>query len=494
MSCFDRCIPPKRTRYISKRIKNKINPDIKPIREDDYRFFISPEETKCGYCCSNTVGFIIAPQLAWFWCYSVTISMLIAIDNNCGNTPPSVNVTVAPECAYNEDGDAIGTRSTILKYILTLIQSTMVFMLVLSFQSGLDKYKNSRALFETLTGDVKAMAMLLVHLTHDKEKYDNSNEDVIGPIKASVVQDYKRIKYVLAVLAPVCQFELRGTKFNKTFLCFPDCCSKKVKDANVDLLEDKRYYVLTSKYPDRLTTCERLDFTGLCRRTHVRVKRLMKDSEDEIVRGLYYKIRHTQEVSHMELFECCMTVLLNELSRLSENSYGLGKDEGSQVANAVYKKWEQIYGSWGNLNIIRFMREPNIIHMYRLFMIIAYCAVAPWNYVEEYDMFTRWIMVLVDVSVFILMHLFSYLIRNPFANKWVVETVAGSAQSTQEQVTSLMENQELLDRSDYRGYRGAKYEDSIYPDNWMNIRKKKQKMLEVVNRLKKSNREKKLEL
>ena len=125
----------------------------------------------------------------------------------------------------------------------------------------------------------------------------------------------------------------------------------------VDLLEDKRYYVLTSQYPDRMTTCERLDFTGLCRRTHVRVKRLMKDSDDDMIHGLYFKIRHTQEVSKMELFESCMTVLLNELSRLSENAYGLGEDEGSQVANAVYKKWEQIYGSWGNLNIIRFMRE-----------------------------------------------------------------------------------------------------------------------------------------
>jgi len=370
----------------------------------------------------------------------------------------------------------------------------MVFMLVLSFQSGLDKYKNSRALFETLTGDVKAMAMLLVHLTHDQEKYDQSNENVIGPIKPSVIQDYKRIKYVLAVLSPVCQFELRGTRFNRSFLCFPDCCSKKVKEANVDLLEDKRYYVKTVDYPDRLTLCERLDFTGLCRRKYVRVKRLMKDSDDEIVKGLYYKIRHTQEVSHMELFECCMTVLLNELSRLSENSYGLGEDEGSQVANAVYKKWEQIYGSWGNLNIIRFMREPNIIHIYRLSMIIGYCAIAPWNYVEEYDMFYRWILVLIDVSVFILMHLFSYLIRNPFANKWVVETVAGSALATQQQVTSLMEHQELLDRSDYRGYIGTSYEESIYTSGWDSMKRKKQKMLKILKQRKKSNGEQKLEL
>jgi len=493
MSCFDRCIPPKRTRNISRRIKNKLNPDLKRIKEEDYNFFVSPEETKCGYCCSNTISFLIAPQLAWFWCYGVTATMLILIDNNCGNTLPTVNQTVAEECAYDE-GDAIGTRGTILKYILTLIQSTMVFMLVLSFQSGLDKYKNSRALFETLTGDVKAMAMLLVHLTHDQEKYDQSNENVIGPIKPSVIQDYKRIKYVLAVLSPVCQFELRGTRFNRSFLCFPDCCSKKVKEANVDLLEDKRYYVKTVDYPDRLTLCERLDFTGLCRRKYVRVKRLMKDSDDEIVKGLYFKIRHTQEVSHMELFECCMTVLLNELSRLSENSYGLGEDEGSQVANAVYKKWEQIYGSWGNLNIIRFMREPNIIHIYRLSMIIGYCAIAPWNYVEEYDMFYRWILVLIDVSVFILMHLFSYLIRNPFANKWVVETVAGSALATQQQVTSLMEHQELLDRSDYRGYIGTSYEESIYTSGWDSMKRKKQKMLKILKQRKKSNGEQKLEL
>lgn len=493
MSCFDRCIPQARTRYISKGIKNKINPDRKRIKEEDYILFVTPEETKCGYCCSNTVSFIIAPQLAWFWCYSITIVMLIMIDDSCGTQVPVVNATVAPICEY-DDGDPTGTRGTILKYVLTLIQSTMVFMLVLSFQSGLDKYKNSRALFETLTGDIKAMAMLLVHLTHDKEKYINSNENIIGPIKPSVVQDYKRIKNVLAVLAPVCQFELRGTKFNRTFLCLPDCCSKKVKDSNVDLLEDKRYYVLTSQYPDRMTTCERLDFTGLCRRTHVRVKRLMKDSDDDMIRGLYFKIRHTQEVSKMELFESCMTVLLNELSRLSENAYGLGEDEGSQVANAVYKKWEQIYGSWGNLNIIRFMREPNIIHMYRLAMIFGYCVLAPWNYVEEYNMLYRWTMVLIDVSVFILMHLFSYLIRNPFANKWVVETVAGSAEATQLQVTSLMENQELLDRSDYKGYNGLTYEESIYTSNWKNMKKKKQKMFEIVSRMKKSNREQKLEL
>ena len=88
--------------------------------------------------------------------------------------------------------------------------------------------------------------------------------------------------------------------------------------------------------------------------------------------------------------------------------------------------------------------------MYRLAMIFGYCVLAPWNHVEEYNMLYRLTMVLIDVSVFILMHLFSYLIRNPFANKWVVETVAGSAEATQLQVTSLMEKSGTIDRSDYK--------------------------------------------
>ena len=44
MSCFDRCIPQARTRYISKGIKNKINPDRKRIKEEDYILFVTPEK------------------------------------------------------------------------------------------------------------------------------------------------------------------------------------------------------------------------------------------------------------------------------------------------------------------------------------------------------------------------------------------------------------------------------------------------------------------
>ncbi len=58
-----------------------------------------------------------------------------------------------------------------------------------------------------------------------------------------------------------------------------------------------------------------------------------------------------------------------------------------------------------------------------------------------------------------------------------MESLAGSALATQQQVTSLMEHQELLDRSDYRGYIGTSYEESIYTSGWDSMKKKKQKML-----------------
>jgi len=55
--------------------------------------------------------------------------------------------------------------------ILSNLGSIMVFFLTIALGAGLDKYKETLRMYEEITGDIKAMGMLMVHLTFDHEKY-----------------------------------------------------------------------------------------------------------------------------------------------------------------------------------------------------------------------------------------------------------------------------------------------------------------------------------
>ena len=106
--------------------------------------------------------------------------------------------------------------------ILSNLGNIMVFFLTIALGAGLDKYKETLRMYEEITGDIKAMGMLMVHLTFDHEKYDAVivEEDRYGnptkrvlKFKTRVDTVYRKIRYLLASLGPTVKNTLAGGEY-----------------------------------------------------------------------------------------------------------------------------------------------------------------------------------------------------------------------------------------------------------------------------------------
>ena len=129
--------------------------------------------------------------------------------------------------------------------VSTLISGIMTFMLTMTLSSGKDKEKEIIKKFEALSGDIKAMAMYLVHATYDHEKYLMQAN---GKLKYDnrVRDQFHKMQYLLAILSPTARKVLQGSR---SFL-FPEYLG----DSNSffrDLVnlrisrKDKRYFFLS---------------------------------------------------------------------------------------------------------------------------------------------------------------------------------------------------------------------------------------------------------
>ena len=145
--------------------------------------------------------------------------------------------------------------------VSTLISGIMTFMLTMTLSSGKDKEKEIIKKFEALSGDIKAMAMYLVHATYDHEKYLMQAD---GKLKYDnrVRDQFHKMQYLLAILSPTARKVLQGSR---SFL-FPEYLG----DSNSffrDLVnlrinrKDKRYFYLTQF--GVLLTLWTLTFIGL---------------------------------------------------------------------------------------------------------------------------------------------------------------------------------------------------------------------------------------
>jgi len=109
--------------------------------------------------------------------------------------------------------------------ILSNLGNIMVFFLTIALGAGLDKYKETLRMYEEITGDIKAMGMLMVHLTFDHEKYDavvveteDGTDDGVPTkrvlkYKTRVDTVYRKIRYLLASLGPTVKNTLAGGEY-----------------------------------------------------------------------------------------------------------------------------------------------------------------------------------------------------------------------------------------------------------------------------------------
>lgn len=102
------------------------------------------------------------------------------------------------------------TLSLATDTVSTIIQGTMAFMLTMTLSSGKSKEQEIIKKFEALSGDIKAMAMYLVHATYDHEKYKMSENGKL--VYDNRVRDqFHKMQYLLAILSPTARKVLQGS-------------------------------------------------------------------------------------------------------------------------------------------------------------------------------------------------------------------------------------------------------------------------------------------
>lgn len=642
----------------------------KNIQNNSWECFYEPGFTKLTWNLYKWFKYIIRPQVASVWIVIVsmiTITVLIngKVDNpnNCpdiqkynewqsseSNAPLLGNlfgfgetkeftyysgnktVVVNNECIYPD------FREPYFKTVYSVIQSTMVFMLVMTLSSGLSKYREEIRLFEALTGDIKAMAMLATHLSYDGQKYDLDKNNNLK-YRMNVEEQFDKIKLLLAVLAPSARMVLKGNKdeirqgdrvvsipyatperletvknYRKIMSYEPRlyplypfwCCGRKYKDGyrkycfdffNMGCISEnkctrcfqclqcfgvtrkykrvemkwsdyKKWQLLQEviakkKYHGYNTTADEPPFININdfkektfekkifgkifsmkgskllddlgfhklqensdltkniwdvfsfeRKFKIEkgiLPTLNKQEREEILKPfdkerkiptkreyvMYKKIKALGDQTGMDLFECVMTVLLDETMKISENNLGFGNDEGSAVMSAIYTKWEQIYGSWGAMSSIKGFAEPILVHLYRCLMLLAYAFMMPYSYIDmisfgEDDanvLFWCVFLTFIDISIFAMMWYIAYEIRNPFVDVRCMNGVKPISAQTQKQVVNLIKYQKDYEELDYRGIRDANMKEAeIFEGklkaNYGSFKPSEETLTEILNVLK----------
>jgi hypothetical protein len=279
---------------------------------------------------------------------------------------------------------------------------------------------------------------------------------------------------------------------DKTICGWKGCC-KATPYVDVDDLETIPYY---TERPERLHFCWRTLFL-LCSKSTSRQRDYRRWSDEcylgkcpGVEKSLYNKIKTISEETTMDLFETEMSVLLDEITRLSENNLGFG--ESKNVLEHLIYKWHDIYSSYGTLQSIAKYSEPFSVLSYRAGMLFAYSFLVPYKYIQLHDTwrygkkttltgvfangdnfsyagnaqgflpdpYIYWSVL--ETLVFAYMWWCGYYIRKPFSKSLLrryaicgrQKTVDKITEDTQIQVNNLINNARRYDEQDYKkGFR-----------------------------------------
>jgi len=393
------------------------------------------------------------------------------------------------------------------------VTNILIFLLTLALGAGLDKYKETLRLYEEVAGDIKAMAMLLVHLTFDREKYELEEGKL--SFKKDVEFTYRKMKYLLSSLAPTVKNTIAGGEYTVQYRPAKCSCPKTECSSRLfswsspfEALSDRKYYEVkdhsslmnlifssTVEYPNYWRDArDQLDHPQKYKNLIKSVKVIMRnatvveigqeaerefilgkefklgeqktdrmrlvelieqagqDLNAEVQHALYKKITDINKWTEMDAFECSMTVLMDEIMRLFENGLGFGADEGSAIASAAIDRWNSIYATWGTLSSLKTFSEPLVVNIFRAVLIGIYAWFMPKTYLKYHGILEEyWLFIFVagDMLIFCLMWWLAFAVRNPFKNSFIIRNVSKLAYQTQFQVQQLMANQIEFDKRDY---------------------------------------------
>ena len=356
--------------------------------------------------------------------------------------------------------------------IYNLLRSLLIFKLTFDLQNGFSRNVEMKQLFEALTGDVKAMAMYFETLTYDQEKYYKDNKKVI--LKEAVKNQYKRVGILLGAIPSTAMYVLRG---QTVWCCFkrkrpirfkeghrvPFSLDKKPRSCCVNKYSNKRCITLDwgKFFPcfERVEVDEDYIIIGLFTEVNVdeisdrdwydenqkKIKQLWKKSTG-VRKSVYNKLKFLRQSTDMDLFECEMTMLLDELTRCAENGLGFGN---GPVQKTFHAKWQDIYGSWGKMSSLKTYREPGVLILFKVAIFMLYACFMPYNYRGSawYSHF-----VITDICIVISLWVVAFYIRNPFKTTLGASGVEDVAKGAAKQISRLMYNKthEKLETTEYK--------------------------------------------
>ena len=216
--------------------------------------------------------------------------------------------------------------------LFEVISGLMIFMLTMALGSGLNKYREILRMYDEISGDIKALAMMMVHLTYDKQKYEYEKADKRIKFKEDIQRQYDKIKYLLSALPKVVVDTINNDGGNSGMRIRKPAstCWKQSRETIIDFFRAVR---------DGSTFSP---FCGLSERSLVQVtpktwcytccygNRMKypnywmdyeKNKGDEytnivnvsLQEALYKKITTIHKGTGMDAFECVMTCLLDAL-------------------------------------------------------------------------------------------------------------------------------------------------------------------------------------
>lgn len=323
-----------------------------------------------------------------------------------------------------------------LKAPLDAVKALLSVLLPLFFMKQLEKYRESRKLFQSICGDIKAMAIYILNLTTNEKKYilkrtegerlKFDRENVKTPLRGDVEYIFSATRYILAALPqtvkhtirekldPVYQFDPKMVTFGHQMRIIKgNVCGLGPTYSN----KDKDGKLLGTWYNDT----------------------------NPLGKTLYYEMLDVRNRSQMDYFETMMYMLLRYINRLKEVKIineGLERD--------IIGKWHHIYAAWGPLVTKQTDANPALINLvfylglwfYAVFLPLTHANIEGWGLM----------MSLVQVALYAILLMTGRAIQSPFKKVWFAPSISNDAIQTQEHIVRLMKQHVVLDQNFLYGY------------------------------------------
>jgi hypothetical protein len=347
---------------------------------------------------------------------------------------------------------------------ISIIQGTISVLFPLYFMGLIQKYKESRKLYQSVCGDIKALTIYTVSLTNDFIKYNlrEKNRRLVFLNQTSKTPEESRIsenglnvdveflfaciRYILAALPQTIKWVVR----------------EKVGGGDIKADIDK----ITYGHFLKQEVHRRKWYNACCKQTVTfeSCNYTWKNDTNIIGQELYSQLKDISTRTNMDLVECLMMMLLRYIDELKtvERLVVIGPNNIQQKQKLLSEslerdfitKWNHIYGSYGPMVTNQTYKPPGTVNFLFYGILVVYALLMPWGYISA-DETGRFVAIL-NICIFSIMLSVGRVVSNPFVNVFINPTISEDARETQEHVVRLINAHAVLDQRAIHGYKETK--------------------------------------